>query len=85
MSLDLALMRPMIERERRLLVAAVLDAFPTARSAPVVERSNRLGSAARRSARQTRSGRSLPDGSRPPNRAHPRAALSYVGGVRPEG
>jgi hypothetical protein len=46
MSLDLALMRPMIERERRLLVAAVLDALPTARSAP--SSSGRTGSARRR-------------------------------------
>jgi uncharacterized membrane protein len=35
--------RPMIERERRLLVAAVLDAFPDSEERAVVERSDRLG------------------------------------------
>jgi uncharacterized membrane protein len=35
--------RPMIERERRLLVTAVLDAFPDSEERAVVKRSDRLG------------------------------------------
>jgi hypothetical protein len=35
--------RPMIECERRLLVAAVVDAFPDSEERAVVERSDRLG------------------------------------------